>query len=322
MPADSGDTDHDQRGQTVASDPNDTGETPGVPRRAYLSVVGATAVGASAVADKAMAQSTESSSGCGAEPTTELQRARERLAARRAELNTVEADAQQLVDEIASLRTEKRRERVQKPEPIREQARAVGVTAREHLVSVGVGQSSLLGWCFDERSVLTHTLVLDHRGTEPGTEAEATRPDGRTVTCELVDRTDAKPPGLALWHTDRDVPAVPHGDATELEPGDELVGVTDVPDRERVITLGDVRRRVDDSPASLASTVPAYGAHGGIVLNLQGEVVGTIYGSGPRLRPDLPHYIDGAVQTEALPWLSEYRHVPMETVRETVEGWT
>lgn len=321
MSADSGDD--DRREQTVTSGSSDAGETTErVRRRTYLTLVGATALGTSAAAGETTAQSTESSPGCGPEPTAELQRARERLAARRAELKTVEADVQQLLDEIASVRAEKRRERVERPEPIRERARAVGVEARAHLVSVEVGRASLLGWCFDERSVLTHTLVLDHRETEPGTEAEARRPDGETVRCELVDRTDAKPPGLALWRTDRDVPAAPHGDASLLEPGDELVGVTDVPDRERVITLGEVRRRVDESPASLASTVPAYGAHGGVVLNLRGEVVGTIYGSGPRLLSDLPDYLDGPVQTEALPWLAEYRHVPIETVRETVEGWT
>jgi hypothetical protein len=88
-----------------------------------------------------------------------------------------------------------------------------------------------------------------------------------------------------------------------------------------VITLGELRRRVDGTPASLASSVPAYGIQGGIVLNLDGEVVGTIYGTGPKRIETLPDYLEGPVQTEALPWLSEYRHVPIDTVVETAEAW-
>jgi hypothetical protein len=295
-----------------------------VPRRTYLAAVGATIGGVSlfTTAGDSRGQSTETASNCRNEAEMVLAQKRDRLEAHRSELASVREEANALVEEISALRTEKRVRRTGAPEPIRERARAVGVAAREHLVSVDLAESDLLGWCFGERSVLTHTLVLDHRETEPGTAAEATLPDGETVSCELVDRTDETAPGLALWRTDTDVPAAPLGDASTLEPGDELVAVTDVPDRDRVITLGELVRRIDDSPASLASTVPVYGAHGGVVSTLQGEVVGSIYGSGPRRVPDLPEYLDQPVQMEALPWLSESRHVPVETVRETVEGWT
>jgi hypothetical protein len=286
----------------------------GVGRRGYLSLVGA-AAGGTALAGRASGQSGD----CPGD--SELAAKRRRLAEVRSELASVRSGNEALVAEIGRRRAEKRRRRTQYDESTRARARRVGVDARESVVRVSVQGSDLFGWALTDEEVVTHTLVLDYRGTDPGATAEATLPGGGTATAELLGRTGAAAPGLALWRVDADLPALPRGDPGALDPGDMLVGVTDVPDRESVITLGELTRRVPESPASLASSVPAYGAHGGVVLTLAGDVVGTVYGSGPGLVDDAPAALDGPVLAEAIPWLSEYRHVPLDTVVDRAEGW-